>query len=69
MEWKKYQFGGVKEYQFGGVVSGDKWRRGGLLMLRHKLRDTRDTKSEDDDDDENFKDDKMLMLHHQSRDT
>ena len=35
---------------FGGV-SEDKWRRGGLLMLRHQLRDTREMRNEDIDAD------------------
>ena len=35
---------------FGGV-SEDKWRRGGLLMLRHQLRDTREMRNEDNDAD------------------
>ena len=35
---------------FGGV-SEDKWSRGGLLMLRHQLRDTREMRNEDIDAD------------------
>ena len=35
---------------FGGV-SEDKWRRGGLLMLRHQLRDTREMRNQDNDAD------------------
>ena len=35
---------------FGGV-SEDKWRWGGLLMLRHQLRDTREMRNQDNDAD------------------